>query len=125
MNESQALRLQIWAFRNLELNYALKELGEDWRWTVALGLPDGSSRRLDGSPVSLAVAYDPRDPSPRRALLGLVVAGPRDSTDFFFKDRLRPHDFVGHLKDVPAPCLVDGCKPVVYDVLEGRVVLVF
>ncbi len=107
MNESQALRLQIWAFRNLELNYALKELGDDGTWTVALGLPDGSSRRLDGSSVRVSATFDLVQPSPRQAWLRL--RGGASMPAF----------------DVPISCLVDGCRPTVYDALDGRFVLVF
>lgn len=107
MNESQALRLQIWAFRNLDLNYALKERGEDGRWTVALGFPDGSSLRLDGSSLRLAATFDLVQPSPRQAWL-------------LFRGGISMPMF-----DVPISCLVDGCRPMIYDVLDGRFVLVF
>lgn len=115
MKEADALALQIWAFRTQAVNFALKEKREDGSFQVVLGLPDRSQQTIDGSAyVRVAVAR-----TLSGARLGLVGADghPR------FKEPLEAavQDFFL----VPHTCLREDAVPTVYDVLDGRSVLVF
>jgi hypothetical protein len=128
MDYQQALVLQIWCYSNLVLNVCYKA-EVDGRWQVVLGLPDGSRRTLDGSPVRLAWASDPGQGSPRRAVPGLVGELGRlwaKTYLVFNRDGMGsdPADSVV-FHDVPVSSLQGETYPVLYDVLEGRTVLVF
>lgn len=131
MNEQQALDLQIWSYENLQINYCLKEPLESGGWSVLLGLPDGTSRRLDGSPVLLAAVVGPSGPSPRPVRFGLVSDVGTDGCrvllddDFLFFKRPPSEDEDVTVFNVPCPCLRGDTFPVAYDALEGRLVLVF
>ncbi len=128
MDEQQSLDLQVWCFRNLSLNICLREQ-HGGRWTVLLGLPDGSRRLLDGSPLRLAFVPDRSLPSPRPAVPALLGAGGQ----LWLRSRPRlKRDEMGSdpaehavLHDVPVSCLRGDTFPVLYDGLEGRTVLVF
>jgi hypothetical protein len=118
MEEQQALDLQIWCYRNLSLNICVREK-RDGAWIVRLGLPDGSEKILDGSPVRMCWAYVP-GPNPAKAFPALV--SDKDHS-LHAREKIEPGVHRVVERDVPIVCLRGDTYPVLYDGLESMVLV--